>query len=163
MDELYASLDATHRRNVRRCIKNMRYELAGMERFSDFVALHEASWNDRGETGVLQTPALQSFYRESAQAFADARELRLHCALLDDAVIGVILAYHYKSRGYAYLGGFDPALKKLSPGTACMAFAMEQAIREGITEWDLLRGEELYKFLWGATTRTNAIVRANWL
>ena len=53
------------------------------------------------------------------------------------------------------LAGFDPAFSKLSPGTLTIGHAIDQAIREGATEFDFLRGGEPYKYHWGAVDRVN--------
>jgi CelD/BcsL family acetyltransferase involved in cellulose biosynthesis len=49
-----------------------------------------------------------------------------------------------------YLSGFDPQWAAFSPGVLLIAHAIEEAIREGQQEFDFLRGNEPYKYLWGA-------------
>lgn len=51
---------------------------------------------------------------------------------------------------YTYLGGFNPALEALSPGTVIIAHAIDEAIGEGRCAFDFLRGREAYKYAWGA-------------
>jgi CelD/BcsL family acetyltransferase involved in cellulose biosynthesis len=157
-----ASLDKIHRRNVRhaRAHGGFRYEqCSNTTAFADFVRLHELSWRDRNQEGVLNTPGLRAFYREAAEALAAAGWLRTHVLEHEGSIAGVILGMSYKNRGYAYLGGFDPALRKSSPGTVLMWDAITRAISEGLSEWDLLRGEEQYKYLWSPTNRKNVQIR----
>ncbi len=157
-----ASLDATHRRNLRHASAHGGFEYTqspDATRFADFVRLHELSWRDRDQEGVLNTQALRDFYREAAEYLAAAGHLRMHLLEHEGAVAGAIFGMRYKSRGYAYLGGFDPALRKLSPGTVLMWRAIACGISAGAKEWDLLRGAEAYKYLWGAKDRQNLKIR----
>ena|SRR5438105_11909593 len=52
-----------------------------------------------------------------------------------------------------YLSGFDPALARFSLGTLLVGHAIEEAVREGAEEFDFLRGQEDYKYRWGAKDR----------
>ena len=159
-----ASLDSTHRRNVRHARAHGGFEYVESRDaacFVDFVRLHELSWRDRHEEGVLNTGSLRAFYCEAAANLAEAGHLRMHLLEREGQVAGAIFGMAYKGRGYAYLGGFDPALGKSSPGTVLMWHAITGAISAGAQEWDLLRGREAYKYLWGARDRQNAKVRVS--
>jgi CelD/BcsL family acetyltransferase involved in cellulose biosynthesis len=157
-----ALLDTTHRRNVRhaRAHGGFRYvQSTNATRFADFVRLHELSWRDRDQEGVLNTERLRAFYCEAAERLAQAGNLRMHWLKREGELAGAIFGMSYKGRGYAYLGGFDPALRKSSPGTVLMWHAISDAISQGEQEWDLLRGAEAYKYAWGAKNRQNAKIR----
>lgn len=164
LDGWEASLDSTHRRNVRHARAHGGFEYVqstDATRFADFVRLHELSWRDRRQEGVLNTESLRAFYREAAECLAEAGHLRMHWLEREGELAGAIFGMSYKGRGYAYLGGFDPALRKLSPGTVLMWHAISGAISAGEREWDLLRGSEAYKYVWGAGDRQNAKIRVD--
>ncbi len=153
-----SSLDKTHRRNVRhaRSQGEFRYELSlDASYFSDFIRLHEISWRDRNQPGVLSTPELQAFYSAAARCLAASHLLRMHLLWRGRTLAGVIFGMEYNGCGYAYLGGFDPEFRKHSPGTVLMWYAITNAISSALREWDLLRGAESYKYLWGAKNREN--------
>jgi len=157
-----AALDSTHRRNVRHARAHGGFEYkqtTDAACFADFVRLHELSWRDRDQEGVVNTENLRGFYHEAAERLAAAGHLRMHLLEREGALAGAIFGMSYKSRGYAYLGGFDPLLRKLSPGTVLMWHAITCAISAGAQEWDLLRGAEAYKYLWGAKDRENLKIR----
>lgn len=157
-----ASLDKMHRRNVRhaRSHGDFRYELnREAAHFSDFIRLHELSWRDREQEGVVNTPELHGFYCEAARALSAAGLLRMHLLWRGDSLAGAIFGMEYKGCGYAYLGGFDPELRKSSPGTVLMWHAIADAITRGVRKWDLLRGEEPYKYIWGAKNEQNQKIR----
>lgn len=162
VDAWEASLDSTHRRNVRHARTHGGFEYTQSRdaaRFADFARLHELSWRDRHQAGVLNTENLRAFYCAAAERLAAAGLLRMHLLEREGALAGAIFGMRYKNRGYAYLGGFDPALRKSSPGTVLMWHAIACAISTGADEWDLLRGAEAYKYLWGASDRENLKIR----
>jgi CelD/BcsL family acetyltransferase involved in cellulose biosynthesis len=66
-----------------------------------------------------------------------------------------ILRFSAKETAYAYLSGFDPDCAELCPGAQIIAYAIEEAVREGIREFHSLRGGEAYKYSWGAVDRPN--------
>ena len=49
-----------------------------------------------------------------------------------------------------YNAGVDPDARDLSPGVVMVARYIEQAIETGRRELDFLRGDEPYKYEWGA-------------
>jgi CelD/BcsL family acetyltransferase involved in cellulose biosynthesis len=53
-----------------------------------------------------------------------------------------------------YNSAFDPTLRMLAPGMVLVGNLIEIAAAEGNTVFDLLRGDEPYKYRFGATDRT---------
>lgn len=119
------------------------------------IALHGARWRERGEPGVLDDPAVRRFHEAALPRLAAAGLTRLFTLTIEDRVAGAYYGLHHRGRAYAYLGGFDPAFAFESPGTVLMGHAIEAARREGAREFDLLRGQEPYKYEWGAVDRVN--------
>jgi CelD/BcsL family acetyltransferase involved in cellulose biosynthesis len=103
-----------------------------------------------GETGVLGGRAIRAFHDEASTALLDAGLLRLFGVYLDEAPIASLIALFARGRAYLYLQGFDPAFERLSPGLLATACAIDQAFVEGTMVVDFLRGQERYKYLWGA-------------
>jgi CelD/BcsL family acetyltransferase involved in cellulose biosynthesis len=121
----------------------------------DLFRLHEARWRTRGEPGVLADPAVQEFHRDAARALRAEGMLRLYRMRNGGAVAAVYYGFAWRSRSYAYLGGFDPDMPRLSPGAQIMRYAIGAAIAEGCAAFDFLRGGESYKYAWGAVDRWN--------
>jgi CelD/BcsL family acetyltransferase involved in cellulose biosynthesis len=122
----------------------------------DLFRLHEARWRSRDEPGVLADPAVQAFHRDAAPALAAEGMLRLYRMRIGEAVAAVYYGFAWRSRFYAYIGGFDPDMPRLSPGGLILLHAIGEAIGEGCAEFDFLRGGEAYKYAWGAVDRRNA-------
>ena len=120
---------------------------------TDLFALHGKRWRARGQTGVLATPKRQAFHRAVCLALAERDRLRLWTLRCDDQPACVLLNYVFNGRYYFFIGGFDPDMMRLSVGTCLFARVFQQAIAEGAREFDFLRGEEEYKYRFGAINR----------
>ena len=71
---------------------------------------------------------VQAFHREVAARFLQRGWLRLHLMQAGGRVIAALYCFRYRDRYYYYLGGFDPALARHSPGTVLTAHAIRDAI-----------------------------------
>jgi CelD/BcsL family acetyltransferase involved in cellulose biosynthesis len=161
------TLDAVARRKTLRDLRQVRarsaavggarIEVVGGDRLDialdDLFSLHEQRWRSRGEAGVCVDPRLQAFHREAARGLLAQGMLRLYRLWIGSAVAAVFYGFAAKGVVYAYLGGFDPTLPRLSPGAQIIAYAIAEAIAEGATQFDFLRGGEAYKYAWGAVDR----------
>ncbi|WP_176556382.1 GNAT family N-acetyltransferase [Rubellimicrobium rubrum] len=113
----------------------------------DLLRLNALRW---GAKGVLADPLMGAFLREAGPALARAGLLRLHEVRLGAERIAVLMVLAGPWAHHGYNGGFDPAHAKLSPSAMLVGLAMSQADREGVTQFDFLRGHESYKGVWGA-------------
>jgi len=121
----------------------------------DLFRLHQERWHKRGEAGVLADPVVRAFHRDAARAFCEAGVLRLYRLRISDTVAGVYYGFQHSGNAYAYLGGFDPEMTRLSPGAQLLDHAIRAAIAEGAREFHFLRGGESYKYAWGAVDQFN--------
>ncbi len=119
----------------------------------DLFRLHAARWRARGEAGLCGDPLVQGFHRAAAAGLHAAGMLRLYRLRIGGAVRAVYYGFVANGTAYAYLGGFDPAEPRLSPGLLIIGHAIEQAVGEGARRFDFLRGGEAYKYAWGAADR----------
>lgn len=119
------------------------------EVLEQWIALHERCWQERGEPGMLRPPELGAFHREAAGRMALAGALRLYVLHVAGRAAAICYALRHRRSMYYYLGGFDPELKRFSPGRLAIEFAMREAAAEGAVRFDFLRGEEEWKFRLG--------------
>ncbi|MER9952000.1 GNAT family N-acetyltransferase [Mesorhizobium sp. M0047] len=113
------------------------------------VRLHGARWAGYGD-GVLNGPNVKEFHSHALPPLAAHGLVRCWLIAIDDQVIGAYYGFHHRQRAYAYLGGFDPDYAEVSPGAILIGHAITEALREGASEFDFLRGREAYKYSWGA-------------
>jgi CelD/BcsL family acetyltransferase involved in cellulose biosynthesis len=144
-------------RTARRAWRIEVAEAGALDRqLEDLFRLHGARWDARGQGGVLADPSVRRFHALAAPALLRAGLLRLSLLRLDDAVAGVYYGFQHGANAYAYLGGFDPRFAFESPGTVLLGAALEAAAGEGATAFHFLRGQEAYKYEWGAQDRWNS-------
>jgi CelD/BcsL family acetyltransferase involved in cellulose biosynthesis len=117
------------------------------------IELHQKRWGSRGSSEAFQTASVTAFHQEFVRLAAARGWLRLLILNLDNAARAAIYGLHYGPTFYFYQSGFDPAYSKQSVGLVVMGLAIKQALEEGASEYDLLHGEEEYKFHWAHEQR----------
>ena len=115
--------------------------------------LHTRRFNSLGKPGWVAGEAARSFLHEVAERLANLGMLRLHTLTLDGIPRTAELCFAYKGATLGYITGFDPTFSRYSLGNLILAHAIDEAIREGCGEFDLLRGNHRYKTqYWRAVT-----------
>lgn len=113
-------------------------------------ALHAARWAAVGQTGVLADPRVQALHRNAAPALAAAGLLRLVTVTFEGRFVAVLLGFADCSRGYSYINGVANDVPGQSFGSMAFATLIERVVTERASEFHFLRGEEGYKYQWGA-------------
>jgi CelD/BcsL family acetyltransferase involved in cellulose biosynthesis len=130
------------------------FDLAAADTLPDALeelfALHTSRWRTRGAAGAFATPAVRAFHHEVAPLFLQRGWLRLHRLRLNGQTRAAFYCFTHAGRTYYYLSGFDGRVHTFSPGMVLMARAIEHAIDEGAYAFELLRGDEPYKYAWRA-------------
>jgi CelD/BcsL family acetyltransferase involved in cellulose biosynthesis len=157
------SLGPAHRANVRRRLRalaasNPVFEQAQDEEqrrrlLADLMALHELRWTGRGASEAFQEPGLGAFHREFSALALRRGWLRLFVLRLGGKPVAALYGFLYQGTFYFYQSGFDPGYARRSVGLVAMGLTIRKAIEEGAAEFDLLHGDEDYKFLWAKQVR----------
>lgn len=114
----------------------------------DFFRLHRLSAPDKER---FLTPAVEEFFRAMTAAMADAGWLRLYMLDIDDAPVAAMYTFAADGRLLVYNSGFDPAFARVSIGMVLTGMVIEDAANHGLTLCDFLRGNEAYKYRFGAS------------
>jgi CelD/BcsL family acetyltransferase involved in cellulose biosynthesis len=123
---------------------------------SAFFDLHQRRWNTRWLPGAFAPRRVQGFHRAAAAALFSRGSLRLHLMLLDGEPQAALYCFQFGGRCAYYAGGFEPSLARLSVGTVLTGHAIRYAITDDAADdFDFLRGDEAYKYRWGAQDRRN--------
>jgi len=123
----------------------------------ELIRLQGNRWKNSGQSGVLADRRVREFHAAALPGLIAANLARLYALMIGDAVVGVYFGFVHRGRAYAYLQGYDVAFAHENPGLIVVGYAIEQAIREGAREFHFLRGDEPYKFEWGASPRHNRV------
>ena len=97
--------------------------------------------------------SMATFFREVAEGFLASGRLRL--AFLSAQGVDVAAVFQFRTDGafLLYNSGYDPKLRAANPGLVLIARSIGQAIVEGCSEYDFLRGTERYKYDLGGVDR----------
>ena len=163
-DEYVKSLGKNTREQIKRYPRRLekqfevKYELAQTpdqvdEFWQQLVELHGKRWRARGQTGVLALPSRRRFHRQICHRFLERDWLRLWRLKCDGRPTCVLLSYFWGGKYWFFIGGFEPDLMRWSVGTCLFSRVFREAIGEGATEFDFLRGAEDYKYRFGAVDR----------
>ena len=167
-DSYLETLGASHRYNVRRRFRKLdksfdaRFECARDDaeraRFlADLVRLHHLRRETLGGSDGLDGDAAIAFHDAVTKRAQAQGWLRLYRLSLDGVAVAAVYGFQVAGRFYFYQSGFDPAYGKHSVGLLVLAHSIRAAIEEGASAYDLLHGNEGYKYHW--TSVEQSLVR----
>jgi hypothetical protein len=134
-----------------------------------FIDLHQKRW---GADGLFPpTDGGAASRRFFAGLFEDCGPAGVDLSFLTVAGkrIAAGVTFDDGNAVYYYNAGVDPDARELSPGVVMVARYFQRAIESGRTRFDFLRGNEPYKYEWGAVDapverllvqRTSAVAEA---
>jgi CelD/BcsL family acetyltransferase involved in cellulose biosynthesis len=115
---------------------------------ADFITLHVESADPKR---AFMDERRRGFFQSIAGATHDAGWLKLAFLLINDLKASAMLCFQYGSDFQVYNSGYDPRLRPdLSSGILLLAYCLRDAIEHGLQSFDFLRGEEEYKYRFGA-------------
>ena len=147
------------RRNVRRYGEKARNVSPPLFSFSvgldselleALIRLHTLRWQRQGESGMIAANRSAQFLREVTRRLSSLNMCAFFSMRLEGRVVAVILSFPYRGTLFSYLSGFDAEYEYLGLGRLLLYYALQCAFDQGFQSWNFLRGEEAYKFEWGA-------------
>jgi CelD/BcsL family acetyltransferase involved in cellulose biosynthesis len=103
---------------------------------------------------AFANPRVRAFHRGAVGPLLARGGLMLLAVRLAGVRAAVVYGFHDHAATRLYLGAFDPAAGKLSPGVLAVAQGVACAAARGSRLFDFLRGAEPYKYRWGARDLT---------
>lgn len=158
-DDFLSTLAKKERHEIRRKLR--RAEAAGEVRLKvsptpladldEFIELHQKRW---GVDGLFpETPGgdcSRRFFRHLFRHFGPGGAARLTRLTIGDRLVGSGIHFDAGDRVLYYNAGVDPDARDLSPGVVMVAEYVKLAMATGRRRIDFLRGNEPYKYEWGA-------------
>jgi len=153
------TLDKKERHEIRRKIR--RAEAAGpvaLEKsdgsaadLEAFVDLHQRRWGADGLFPPTEGGAAsRRFFAGLIDSCGPAGIVELHFLTVGGRRIAAGVTMVDAQTVYYYNAGVDPDARDLSPGVVMVACYVKQAIERGARRLDFMRGNEPYKYAWGA-------------
>ncbi len=155
-----AGLGKHDRHELRRKLRH--FEAAGEARFERLVGAAAAERLDllfalmrasRADKAAFLTPEMEALFRALVREPGLAESAVLGLTLLDGRPAAATLVFEFGGTAYLYNSGFDPAVAQLAPGLVSKAWAIRDAIEQGLGRFDFLRGDEEYKRRLGGRER----------
>lgn len=158
-EDYLAGLDKKQRHEIRRKIRKIEreaetrwYAITSEENLAtamdEFIDLHQKSTRDKEG---FWSDELVLFFKAMAIELARANWFRLYFIELNGVKAAAMLCFDYNNEFLLYNSGYDPEqFANLSPGNVLTSFVIQDAIRLGRKRFDFLRGDEEYKFRFGA-------------
>ncbi len=162
-DDYLASLNKKQRHEIRRKLRRAQeaadvrwYVVEGGEGLAadteSFIELHQKSTAEKED---FWDQATKSFFRAIVGQLARTGWLKLYFIEFDGTRAASLLCFDYQNEILVYNSGYDPTqFARLSPGIVLVAYAIQHAIELGRARFDFLRGDEVYKFRFGAVPET---------
>ena len=116
-----------------------------------FIDLHQRRWGDDGlfppTRGGDQSRVM---FRRLFELFGSNGPLGLTMLWVGDRRIAAGVHFETADELLYYNAGIDPGARELSPGVLMIHGYVRRALERGIRRMDFLRGDEPYKYEWGA-------------
>jgi CelD/BcsL family acetyltransferase involved in cellulose biosynthesis len=118
------------------------------EAMAAFIDLHQKSTRDKRD---FWSDEMISFFEAVVVELAQAGWLKLFFIEINGIKAAALLCFDYSNEFLVYNSGYDPEqFADLSPGNVLVSYSIQEAIRLGRRRYDFLRGDEVYKFRFGA-------------
>ncbi|MBP0445123.1 GNAT family N-acetyltransferase [Roseomonas sp. SSH11] len=177
--DLLPTLSANTRQQLRRSLRSYassgpltlhhaaseEQALASLERL---IALHNADWRERGQAGAFATTFVRRFHTTLIQRASARGEVDLLRIDAGDRTVGFLYNLLLGGVIHAYQAGLDRAgaQRHEKPGLSCHLLAVNRAVTEGHSAYDLMAGAQRYKaslafesrkFVWVELARRSSV------
>ena len=164
-DQYLGLLPGSHRSNVRKHLRRLdegRVELRDVTEVSDldraiarWHELHLKRWAALSKRidPTHAKPFFREFILDAMRALVPQRLASVSEFRIDGEVVGVYVNLIDDQAFYWYLGGFEPSRAKLGLGKMSVAHGIRWSIETGRRYFDFTRGEESFKYYFGAVDR----------
>ena len=122
--------------------------------------LHQKIWIQKGRTGSFANSNVRSFYLDIAKSFSKKKMLGLYSLQADDNPLAINYGYKYKSEFHFSSQGRNGAYSRFSVGNLLISNVIKTCIEEDFSKFNFGRGNNLYKYRWGAQNRKNVKITA---
>ncbi len=158
-DEYLTQIGKKQRHEIKRKWKNLEEQLHPTfsiitneeeidTHLNDFIRLHALSSTEKS---AFWTPTQTEYFHELMTICAQQGWLKLFFLSVNDYRAATMLCFDYNNQFLLYNSGFDPQkFAGLSVGNVLTSYTIKHAIELCRSRYDFLRGDEEYKFRYGA-------------
>lgn len=155
-----ASISKKQRHEIRRKMRNAEarhetdwyYVTAAHDVPAEVQAFIEMMRNDPSKVAFL-TPEMERFLAETALKAFNVGQLHLSFLTFDGRKAAAYVSFLAGGKLWVYNSAWEPAFAPCSPGWVLLAKEITWAIDNHLTEVDMMRGDEVYKYRFGGIDR----------
>jgi CelD/BcsL family acetyltransferase involved in cellulose biosynthesis len=154
-----ATLEKKQRHEMRRKVRRAEergarwYVVAeGADIEAEIAALLKLMEDDQAKAEFLR-PAMNEQMSQAIRAAHENGWLWLAFLEIEGVKAAAALNFDYRNRLLGYNSGVDHRFLELSPGWVLLAYSLQWAAENGRAEFDFMRGNEEYKYRFGAVNR----------
>jgi CelD/BcsL family acetyltransferase involved in cellulose biosynthesis len=122
------------------------------------LLLEQSGWKGQRGTAMAQDAKTRGFYTELARDAAYKGKLALYFLRLDGRAVAFQYGLEHAGRYFLLKPGYDEGLKECSPGQLLMEEVLADCLDRGLTEFDFLGPDMVWKRDW-----TDHVRRHTWL
>jgi CelD/BcsL family acetyltransferase involved in cellulose biosynthesis len=158
-DEFWSARGKDLRRNVRRYGLRARedgaVEFESVDRpdaklLHSLIELHAGRWQAQGQPGMIALNHAAAFLCDITRRFGEIGMLRIYVVRFGGEPAAVNLGYVFRGTYFSYMSAFDPQHEYFGFGRMLLYRAIQHCYANRVRFWNFLRGDEPYKFSWGA-------------
>jgi len=123
------------------------------EAMNDMFVLNRLRMKTKSLQGGFSNGKFTKFHQDIIPIFFQNDILHLSFLKANNTRIAALYNFIYNDTCFYYQSGFDPLWAKFSPGTVLFSMSIQDAIENGMLQYDFLQGNEPYKFSWTNTKR----------
>ncbi len=154
-----ATIEKKQRHEIRRKLRRAeergaRWYLVdeGADIQREIEALFKLMEDDTGKSEFLR-PAMRAQMSACVRSAHENGWLWLAFLEIEGVKAAASLNFDYRNRIWGYNSGVDHRFLELSPGWVLLAYTLQWAAEHGRAEFDFMRGDEEYKYRFGAFNR----------
>lgn len=159
-DAYLSALPGRQRQELQRKPRKLQRDLGEIElhevspeeypaRLDAFIQMASESHPDKA--AFFSRPGMEAFFGKLGDEFVGDRTLRLHELTVGGLPAASTLSFVHNGVWGLYNSAYAPNLDGYGPGVVLITMLIEQAAEENCHTFDLLRGDEAYKYRFGAT------------
>ena len=157
IEDFQSSLSGNMRNTIKRRRRNLQKKYNSFEfvtwenpdeidgAMEKMFELHEKRWMVVRHRGNFARNDVRGFHKKIAGMFLNSDMLRLYFLRVQGKDVAALYTFKYNNKLFYYQGGWVPELSGDNVGSILTTLVIEDAINNGYSEYDFLRGTEDYK------------------
>jgi len=133
------------------CIES-RHEIDGL--IDKVISMNVERWaEEKNQGSVVDDTALREFYKDLSKRVFHLGWLDLSYSMINKDVVSACMGFQYSKKYYGVITSYDHRFSKYSPGRLLMVHKLKESFENELLEFDMLVGNETYKYDFNPTVR----------